>query len=150
MGGNKGDNLVSAVRTIRNLGANRDNVQNLQLDKIANDELKKQLNKIVKFSLFVGSDYYVGSYYYYTEEEDPIITNIIFSEEKGLELTKDKFPEKQTENNPKGLDYSYINSIIIPPNVIKVSSDAFDDIIEGKQYIKLVLENKKRMYLQLI
>ncbi|HHX68852.1 MAG TPA: hypothetical protein GX708_12475, partial [Gallicola sp.] len=138
LGGNKGDNLVSAVRTIRNLGENKNNVQNLQLDKIANDELKNQLNSIVNHSLFVGKSY--KSYYY---KEYQTITNIIFSEEKDLELTIDKFPEKQTEDNPEGPDYRNLNSIIIPPNVKKVSPGAFDNLIEENKIIKLVLENKK-------
>jgi len=140
LGGNKGDNLVSAVRTIRNLGEKPDNVQNLQLDKIANKELKNQLNSIVNHSLFVGSSYFYKEYQPYKEYQT--ITNIIFSEEKDLELTIDD----SLKNYLEGLDYSKLNSIIIPPNVKKVSPGAFDYLIEENKTIKpikLVLENKK-------
>ncbi|HHX80830.1 MAG TPA: hypothetical protein GX692_07185, partial [Acholeplasmataceae bacterium] len=127
LGGNKGDNLVSAVRTIRNLGANPDNANNLQqkLNKIANTDLRIQLKHLVNHSLFVGS----SNYY----KEDEAITNIIFSEEKNLRLTKDIFPE--------ALDYSNVNSVIVAPNVVKVESDTFDNLI-GDLPLMLILENK--------
>lgn len=131
LGGNKGDKLVEAITTIRNLADNeKENEIETIIDSILlpaefDADIKKHLKILVDNTLFVGSTKTV------LKNSENIVRNIIFSEN---EINLNSLPDH---------DYSELQTIVIPKNVQSVSEEVIQVIADKAPNLKIVIENEE-------